>query len=206
MKISGLKFLALGGIAGPILFTSVVLFCSSQRPDYDQTSQFIDELGASGTPNSMLMNTVGFLLSGLMIAAFGISLLLGLPSRSATRIGSVFIILFGIGMGVSGFFSCDPGCPPEGSWSARIHDQVSGATFVSAVVGTLLMGISFRKMSRMRSIWFYSVITSLVSFGILIVLIDSVDSSSMVGLWQRLMLLLFFAWFGVTGIRVIRQY
>lgn len=76
-----MKFLSLGGVAGPVLFTSVTLVCASLRPGYGHISQFISELGASGTPHALLMNLAGFIPSGLMLAALGCRLASG--SRDA---------------------------------------------------------------------------------------------------------------------------
>ncbi|MDH4092099.1 MAG: DUF998 domain-containing protein, partial [Cyclobacteriaceae bacterium] len=79
MEKTSFKFLALGGIAGPVLFTTVTLICASLRPGFNHVSQFISELGATGTPNARLMNFAGFMPSGAMIAAFGVSLVMLLP-------------------------------------------------------------------------------------------------------------------------------
>ncbi len=61
MKQSNIKFLALGGITGPILFTLVTIISASLRSDYSHVSQYISELGATGTTNAHLMNFAGFI-------------------------------------------------------------------------------------------------------------------------------------------------
>jgi hypothetical membrane protein len=42
------RYLALGGVVGPVLFASVVILCAALRPKYSHVSQFISELGESG--------------------------------------------------------------------------------------------------------------------------------------------------------------
>src|SRR5690348_3480633 len=126
MKKSTLQWMALGGIAGPLLFTLVMLICASLRPNYNHISYFISELGATGTANAGLMNFAGFIPSGILIALFGFSLIGFFPKSFLTRAGSALVIIFGIGMAVAGLFSCDPGCPREGSLENNIHDQISG--------------------------------------------------------------------------------
>jgi len=49
VKVSYLKFLALGGVIGPVLFTLIVLICASLRPEYNHITHLISELGATGT-------------------------------------------------------------------------------------------------------------------------------------------------------------
>jgi hypothetical protein len=70
-----------------------------------------------------------------MIASFGISLLIFMPKSIISRIGSVLVIIFGIGTVVVGFFSCDIGCPREGSFENMMHDQISGPSFLSVIIG-----------------------------------------------------------------------
>ena len=109
MNQSNIKFLALGGITGPILFTLSTIISASLRPDYSHVSQFISELGATGTSNAQLMNFAGFLPTGLMIAALGVSLFfLLLPKRPVSSIGSALIAIFGLGAFFSGIFSILP--------------------------------------------------------------------------------------------------
>jgi len=206
MKKPPLKFLALGGIVGPILFTSVTLFCASLRPDYNHISQFISELGATKSPNATFMNFVGFIPTGLMIAAFSVSLISLLPKHILTQVGSVFMTVFGLGMVVAGNFSCDIGCPREGSLENTIHDQVSGPIFLLGIIGILLLGISFRKSSLWKGLWIYSVVSALFAFGFMIALIISIESNNMqIGLWQRLLLATIFLWCGIVSTKMFKS-
>jgi hypothetical membrane protein len=197
--------LTLGGIIGPVLFTSAILICASLRPNYNHASQFISELGATGSPNADLMNYLGFIPSGLMILSFGLSLLILIPKSRTSIIGSVLVALFGIGMIVVGFFSCDIGCPREGSFENMIHDQISGPSFLSVIIGILLLGISFRKHTLLRNLWVYSVVTGLISFGFMAGLINSIESNYLIGLWQRMLLGTIFLWCGIVGQKMFKS-
>jgi hypothetical membrane protein len=204
MKINA-KSLALGGIAGPALFTTMTLVCSALRPDYDHGSQFISELGATSTPHAQIMNYLGFIPSGVMILALGLAILLMLGTKASSRVGAIFIMLFGVGMTLAGIFACDAGCPPQGSLESTLHDRISGITFMSAVIGTMLLGIAFRDLDRWRPVWLYSVVTSVASFYFIIAIIDSTQTRSQTGIWQRLLLLTLFLWFGTVGYRLFRS-
>jgi hypothetical membrane protein len=204
MEKPSLKFLALGGVIAPLLFTVTTLICADLRPDYSHIHHFISELGATGTPNADLMNWMGFIPSGITISFFGLSLTLLLPKKVLARSGSLLIIIFGLGMTVVGFFSCDEGCPREGSLENNIHDQISGPIFLCAILGLLLLGFTFRRLPDWRKLWLYSIVSAILSFVFLIALIDSLDSYRFTGMWQRLLLLTLFLWFGIVGLQAFK--
>lgn len=204
MTSAPLKFFALGGVAGSFLFTLITLICACLRPDYSHINHFISELGATGTTNAELMNFAGFIPAGIMIASLGMSLIWLLPKKFLTRAGSVLIMIFGMGMTVVGFFSCDPGCPREGSLENNIHDQISGPIFLSAILGILILGIAFKKLPAYRRLWIYSLVSSLLSLCFIIALINSLETYTLTGMWQRLLLLTLFLWFGIVGLHTYR--
>jgi len=200
------KLLTLGGIIGPILFTITALICASFQSDYNSMNNFISELGATNSSTELLMNYVGFIPSGIFFSLFGLSLLNIFSDNLTSRIGALFIIIFGIGMTLAGIFSCDPGCPSAGSTESMIHDRVSAVTFISAILGIIVLGLSFRKMNFFRMISFYSILTGLISLMFLLIMINSFESRNLTGLWQRLLLLSIFIWTMIVGLRVYKFY
>ena len=156
MKRNTLSVLALGGLLGPALFTLVTVISAELRPDYNHIHEFISALGASETANQQLMNFAGFIPSGILIALFGISLFIGLPKPLLSKIGSLLIIVFGLGMVTAGIYSCDPGCLADGTAESIIHGKVSAITFPSAILGILLLGFSFGKQIGFRKYRLYS--------------------------------------------------
>ena len=193
--------------ARPCPFTIVVLICSGLRPGNSHIDHFISELGATGTANEELMNLAGFIPTGVLIATFGLSLVLFLPNNYFARIGSTLIITFGIGVVIAGIFSCDPGCPRTGSLENKIHDSVSGFVFLLAIIGILLLGISFRNSTLFKGSWVnYSILTAILSFGFLLALINSIESYTLTGMWQRLLLVTIFLWCGFVGIKIFKYH
>ena len=204
MRRAIITYFALGGLFGPILFTITTLICASLRSDYKHVHDFISELGATGTPNAELMNWIGFIPSGILLATFGLSLTLLLPKQFFARTASVLIILFGVGVTVVGFISCDEGCPRDGSLENNIHDQISGPIFLCAILGCLTLGFVFKRLTDWRRLWLYSICSAILSFCFLIALINSLDSNSFTGIWQRLLLLTLFLWFGTVGLHAYK--
>ena len=191
-----MRWFALGGIAGPALFAIVLVICAAMRPDYSHVAQFMSELGAAGTPHAGLMNLVGFIPTGVLIGAFGLSLGFTLPRSQTSCFIGVLLCLFGLGLILAGIFPCAPGCPQD---AAALHDGVSVAAFVSAIAGIALSAYRFRSVTVWRSLWRYSALSSAVALCLLVALAHSLDSRSLTGLWQRLLVGTLFLWCAVAA-------
>lgn len=196
--------MALGGILGPILFTIVTVITAYLRLDYEHLHHFISELGATNTSANVLMNYGGFILSGLLFCAFAISLLMKDRKHFMAKFGASLLLLFGIGMMFAGIFSCDPGCPQIGSIESTIHDRVSAVTFISAILGILSLGLSFRKSSIFRTVSLYTILSGMLSAVFLVIMINSFESRVFTGLWQRLLLITIFLWTSIVALRIYK--
>ncbi len=206
MKSKILNILALGGFFGPVLFTVVTIVCATFRPEYRHLDQFISELGATGTVNAQLMNYAGFVPSGILIFSFALAMIRNERKPMVWRIGFGFLSLFGFGIFLAGLFSCDQGCPDVGSKESNIHQMIAPITFVSAILGVLLSGISFRKIPYLRSLWKYSIVSGILASLFLLALVNSLETRIFTGLWQRLLLSVLFLWTALIGIRSFRKY
>lgn len=196
-----MRWFALGGIAGPGLFTSVVLICAAMRPEYSHVAQFVSELGACGTPHAGIMNFFGFIPTGVLLGAFGLSLASLLPNgRAASGVG-ILLSLFGLGLALAGTFPCSPGCPQE---RLTLHDGVSVAAFLSAIAGIGLSAYVFCAVPLWRPLWIYSAFSSGAALCFLVLLAGSIDSRSLTGLWQRLLIGTLFLWSALTSLRAFR--
>ncbi len=198
-----MRVMALGGVVGPAIFAVVIAICGWIRPDYSHLHQFVSELGATGTEFADLMNYGGFVLSGLLLTAFGGSLLRTMPNERIPIIGSLLAIVFGIGVAASGLISCDPGCPQVGGSTENfIHDRIAPIAFISLILATWLFGSAFRRMPEWRSLSVYSFITGFLALGFLLALVGTLESRILTGLWQRLLLVALFLWTGTVGLRM----
>lgn len=200
-----MRVLTLGGLVGPLLFASVVVLAASLRPDYSHVGQFISELGATGAPNAGLLNYAGFIPAGLMLGLFGLALGAKLPRDRLAVSGAILVIVFGAGLTASGLFSCDPGCPQSGgSIENLVHDRIAPLAFLSLILGAALLGLRFRSLPAWRRLSTYSLATSAVGLCLLIALASSLESRSLTGLWQRLLLAALFSWCVVVALHAFR--
>lgn len=200
-----MRVLALGGVAGPILFALVVVVCAALRPDYSHSMQVMSALGETGGPNALLMNALGFVPSGLLLVGFALSLSRLVPRTAVAVVGSVLLVLFGSGLVGAGVFSCDLGCKGMGTTrEAALHIVVSVVTFVSAVAACGVWGWVFRSLPDWRALSAYSLTTCLGSAALLLGFNAVAGSDAYPGVWQRLFLGSLFLWCGVVGVYAFR--
>ena len=185
-----------------MVFITVTIISASLRSDYRHLHHFISELGATHTPANTLMNYGGFMLCGFLFDLFSIALIKITPKRFIAKFGATLILLFGTGMLLAGIFSCDPGCPAVGSLESTIHDRVSAVTFFSAILGMLLLGFSFRKSDIFKPMASYTLLSGILSAILLVLMINSFETRTFTGLWQRLLLLSIFLWTSITALRI----
>ena len=201
-----MRILALGGVVGPAIFSVVTLVCAALRPRYSHLTNVISELGATGTPNALLMNFAGFVPAGLLLASFGVALLRILPQQRLATAAAALVTLFGCGIAASGIFSCDPGCPQTGgSLEHVIHDRIAPITFLCLIVGAAILGRHFRGLPMWRHLSTYSLLTSALALVFMVALVSSLDARTLSGLWQRLMIAVLFVWCAIVGLRAYRS-
>ncbi len=201
-----MRLLALGGVAGPLLFITTVAVSAALRPDYRHTSAFISELGATTTTYADLMNYAGFLPTGLLLVAFSVALAYLLPRDRVTRLGVILVGISGAGVSLSGIFSCDAGCPQTGGTVENlVHNAIGPITFASLSIGAGVLGFRFRRSPVWRSLSVYSVLSGAAGLGLLAVLAGSIESRELTGLWQRLLLAVLFLWCAVVSVRAFLQ-
>jgi hypothetical membrane protein len=80
------------GLAATLLFAAALLFFPAAHPGYEHGTKAVSELGATGAPNALAWNLIGFLLPGLLLALFG----LGVGSAVQDRRTGVYLALSGI--------------------------------------------------------------------------------------------------------------
>lgn len=199
-----LRILALGGIAGPVLFSAVVIVSATwQDGDYSHIHNFISEMGATGVPHAAFMNYAGFIPGGLLLAGFGVALGMTLPIHRSSVVAAILVTLFGLGIAACGIFSCDAGCPlGDCTVENTLHNVIAPACFVCQIVGMVTLGFLFRRLPGWRSLWKYSIVSGVLAAAFLIGLVIFLETDVYKGLFQRLMLGTMFVWCGVVGWRV----
>lgn len=194
---------ALAGVVGPLLFAVVVIVTGALRPDYGHLHQFISELGESGGDYAWLMNYFGFMLCAGLILIFVVSL----PGRFGPTLprllGTLFLVLFALGMFFAGVFSCDTGCSPsDPTTEQKMHDLVSLVAFPAFVLGVAIWGVVFLRTAGWRRFGLYSLASAGLAVIAMVLMVQSEATRAGTGIYQRLFLAVLFCWLIVLSIRL----
>lgn len=197
---------ALGGIAGPVLFGLIVVVSGELRPDYSHFSQLMSELGETGSRTGALMNLAGFLPSAVLIFLSSLALLDHFRGTWTGALGSLCVSVLAVGMFAAGLFPCDVSCTPDTpSRSQRLHEAASMLADPALVLAPLLLAFRLRRLESWRSLFSYSVATSVLSFCALLATGWSLSERSGTGLFQRLFLGLPLLWLAIVSWRLWRS-
>jgi hypothetical membrane protein len=176
-----------GGIA-PVLWVAAILYSGSLRPEYSHSRQYVSELAARGTPTQHAMQVTGFLIPGLLIAAFGY--LLGITGRrTLVAIAASLLIVAGSAKAAAGVFLLDPCCqsaPP--SFEEAIHNVAGAVHYFALGMAALIWSVAAPQMLVGRGAWFrwYSVASVVCAIAAPPVLIRAgLATAADVGLFQR---------------------
>lgn len=201
-----MRFLALGGLAGPVLFVSLIILCGALRPGYSHVTQFISELGETGGSHAALMNLLGFIPTGIIVAGFGLSMAYLFPRTSLSLAAAVLIVVYGLGLLGAGVYCCDPGCPSQHlSFDGMMHRVVSVTALLAGVLGIALWARCFRSLAAWRSMSRYSAVSSAMALVFLLLVGLTEQSRVFTGVWQRLCLVTMDLWCALVGFRVFRM-
>ncbi len=129
------------GLGANALFWPSLFGFAALRPDYSHFTKAVSELGVWGAPNMWAFNVLGFILPGLLLAAFGWAF-----ARRAAP-GNWFVALLlplgGVGLMIAGLFPGDM----QHMQSLTTIGHVAGATasLLFWIIALIALVISTRK-------------------------------------------------------------
>src|SRR5690606_22869221 len=104
-----------GWLAG-VVFTLALMVFGALLPGYDHADMPVGVLGASGVALARYWNLAGFIVPGLLVAWFALSLLGPLQrdgAGSVARIGVWLLLISGLAFAANGVFAYDLARPDE---------------------------------------------------------------------------------------------
>ncbi|MDC1534634.1 DUF998 domain-containing protein [Flavobacteriaceae bacterium] len=190
------KITFLIGILGVSLFVISSFLGGFLIENYNILSQLISESYAIDTEYGILLRIFGYIPSGIFITLF---CFLGVKYFQPTiliKIGFYGIgIFYGIATILVGIFPCDSGCNKElidPSFSQLIHNFTGLLTYLFVPFFMILIGLGLKK-STYYSFSLKSILLGIISF-LLVCLISSDLNSEYIGLYQRMIELVFVLW------------
>jgi hypothetical protein len=155
------------GVCGLIAFVTMnVAWIASglAQPDtFSSVRDDISDLGARTASDSWLYNQIGANLSGLLVVVFGLGLWRALSPDMLGRIGSLAVIVSGVGAFLDGIFrldcrGIDQGCRNT-SWHSHAHKIESGITGAAFLLAPPILAFAFRRNPAWRGAWLPSLLT-----------------------------------------------
>ncbi|MBZ2165775.1 DUF998 domain-containing protein [Methanobacterium spitsbergense] len=188
------KIYPLFGIVGPILYIIAVFIGGAIRHDYSALYNAISELTMANAPNKILLDILfGFYNISLLIFGSGAYLDSRINSKKYNSATIMLVIIGILGLLVL-VFTQDPRGTPATLYGT-LHILLSGITAALTIISILLIGLSFKKYSKMKIFTWYSYTTS-----ILILLSGGAGAISLAsnngfgGLFERITIFLFMIW------------
>jgi hypothetical protein len=180
---------ARSGILGVLLFVVTTIIGGILFPGYSHTSQLISESYAMGTAYGPMLRFLGYLPSGLCIAAFAYFAVKALPKSGLTRFGFTAIgIFYGLATVLVSIFPCDAGCdsgPVPPSLSQLIHNLSGFLTYMIVPLSVILLGVAARSWPNGKTLSNLGIICGITALLLVGIFIANLRSG-FAGLYQRI--------------------
>ena len=155
------------GVGAAVVFPVVLVIEGALRPGYNPIYHTGSELELG---NRGWIQRANFLLMAIGVFAFAF----GVDRSLGTSVGTVLLVIFGLGMAVAGVFVPDavrgypPGAPTQPSakptWHHQVHGVVGGPVAFFALFGACLA-----LAGELQGVWrWYTVLTAIAGLGMTI--------------------------------------
>lgn len=192
------RFLAAGGIVGPILYTVAWLVLGFLDPSHSHLRDPISNLSAIGAPYALVMTFI-ILVFALLIIAFAYGLHRGLPPGFWA--GPAALALAGVGyvgIALAPLNLASPGEP-------NVPHTISASVTVFALMfAPVLMFRRLRRNPRWRILGGYSIAATVLALAFA-VMASLPAFAGLEGLMQRLVTAVLLGWMFVIAIRLYAQ-
>ena len=199
-----LKFLALCGVAAPIVFAILVTVAGFVYQDYSHATQAVSELGGVEAQYPIIQNA-NFFVIGVLFIAFAFGLHRGLGGGRGSTLGPVLVGVFGVSSGLgNAFLPCDPGCEFQ-TLTGTLHNLTGLGGFIAAITGIFVISTRLKGDSHWHALYRFSWITgvaALVSLLLWIGVAKVAEVESLNGVLQRVFVATWFIWVEVMALRL----
>ena len=191
------KITFLIGVIGVSLFIVTSILGGFLIENYSILSQYISESYAIDTEYGKILRTFGYIPSGILIALFCFLGVRYFQPSKLLNIGFYGIgIFYGLGTVIVGIFPCDSGCNKElinPSSSQLIHNFVGFLTYLFVPVFMILIGLGLKKSPNNNTFSLQSIALGAFSIFLVYILVSN-SNSEYIGLYQRMVELVFLIW------------
>lgn len=197
-----IRWLALAGVGGPMLFVAAFTRGGVLRPGYSPIHQVISDLGVG--PNGWLLDVCA-VINGLLLSAFAVGFALSMQlalSRGWRWLSAAPLALHGLGLVIAGIFTGAPA-------TLAIHWLVgANLVFFGPVVAFFVVALALRRDTRWRGWDASTLVACLVTLGLVAVTFwvftpgTPLASAHLGGLMERVSVVEIEAWYVAVGWRL----
>ena len=138
-----------------LLFVAMYLLMlyggAALKPGYSALSQYISELGATGSAHARLISLFGFIPVGMLAALLLLAFSAKVPVSGISRFGYWLLMFEPLAWIGSALAPCDLGCPITGSLPQLLHTLLGLFTYLGTTLGLVLLATTpgIRPLTRM---------------------------------------------------------
>jgi hypothetical membrane protein len=191
------RWLALGGVAGPVVFVVSFTVAGLLRTGYSAVHQAVSDLGVG--PDPWLLNGPLILL-GLLLVAFAV----GFSTSPALALGGTWRWVCGVLLALPGLGFLDAGVFTEAPATVTLHWMVAMPLLaVGSVAGFFVTGLALRRDPRWRTWGTYSVLAGPLTLVVIAVMFATWPlPPHLGGLMERVLFVEVLAWYAAFGLRL----
>jgi len=191
--------LALAGIVGPLILITLDLTGAFIQPGYSITRQSMSSLAIT---SKGWIETIGFMLMGIMIESFTAALYLNIQRRRGFGLATTLLVFFGFGMLVIGTFHTDVVGAPR-TLSGYVHQVTAYSVFGFFPIALFLMLPSIKNDHQWRGMFSYTLATIVIAVTLAICQPFFTEQFHYYGIYERVMVLNAIAWLVTFAIRLL---
>ncbi len=191
--------LALAGIIGPLVLVALDIAAAVSEPKYSLIRNSISALGLTSLG---WIQTIGFVVFGLLVEIFTAGLFLNIRRRQLFDLGIGLLVFFGFGLAVIGLFRTDP-IGTVATLSGRIHVWAAYSVLGLFPVVLALLLSSIRNDPNWRGLFIYTIATGILAFALAVGRLFLPQNISWFGLYERILVANVLIWLEVIGIRLL---
>ena len=188
--------LAVSGIVGPLVLVALDIAAAVSEPKYNLVR---DSISALGLTSLGWIQTIGFVVFGLLVEIFTAGLFLNIRRKQLFDLGIGLLVFFGFGLALIGLFRTDPigGLP---TMSGRIHVWAAYSVLGLFPVVLALLLSSIRNDPNWRGLFYYTIVTGILAFALAVGRLFLPQNITWFGLYERILVANVLIWVEITGI------
>jgi hypothetical membrane protein len=191
--------LALAGIVGPLVLIATDFAAAFSQPGYNFVKDSISSLALTSLG---WIQTIGFLVIGLLVEIFTAGLFLNVNRRRGFGLGIGLLALFGFSLLMIGAFRTDP-VGGVRTIDGTIHLIASIAVFGLFPIAVLSLVSSLKNDPNWRGMFLYTIITIGLGSALALGRLFLPEKLSYFGLYERIMVANAIVWVEVVAIRLL---